>query len=67
MLSTIARACGGRGLVYFCGGAIGCVARARWSASTVGMLGVVLPGGHGMSEEGGVSVYGWETNEEGEG
>ena len=60
MLSTIARACGGRGLVYFCGGAIGCVASARWSASAVGMLGVVLAGGLGMGEECGSSAFGWE-------
>jgi len=40
-------------MVYFCGGTIECAASARWSASTVGMLGVVLPGGLGLSEEGG--------------
>ncbi len=36
-----------RELFYFFGETIGCAASARWSASVVGMLGVVLPGGLG--------------------
>ena len=57
-----------RELFYFFGETIGCVASARWSASGVGMLGVVLPGGHVVvAEEGGSSAFGWETNEKGGG
>ena len=62
MLYTI-RCCGGwRGLFYFFGETIHGAASARWSASSVGMLGVVLPGGRVVVvEEGGNSVLGWET------
>ena len=68
VLSTIARACGGRGFVYFFRKTIHVAASARWSGSAVGMLGVVLPGGHGgVVEEGGNSAFGWETNEKGGG
>ena len=67
MLSTIRRCGGWRELFYFFGETIHGAASARWSASAVGMLGVVLPGGLGMGVEGGSSVVGWETNEKGGG
>ena len=40
VLSTIARACGGRGFVYFFGETIHRAASATWSASVVGEGGV---------------------------
>ena len=60
MLSTRACACGGRGFVYFFRETIGCAGSARWSASAVGMLGVVLPGRLALGEEGGSSAFGWD-------
>ena len=49
-----------KGIVLFFGETIKCAATARWSASVVGMLGVVLPGGLGVGEEGGSFFFGWE-------
>ena len=58
---------GGEGIVLFFGETIHRAASARWSASAVGMLGVVLPGGLRMGEVDGSSALGWEKESGGGG